>query len=83
MKKPTCEEIFYEVGLKSVCREVDDSWRHGVYVTEVYKRESDGTYWEASYQLSGDGETNELREGCADIVQVIPQEKTVITYVNA
>lgn len=83
MEKPTCEQLLNEEGLESVWREVDDSWRHGSYVAEVFKRHSDDTFWMASYRLSTDGETNELREGLADISQVVPQEKTVITYVSA
>ena len=60
----------------------DDSWRHGSYVDEVFHRASDDTYWMASYRLSTDGETNELHEGDAEIRQVVPQEKTVVTYVG-
>lgn len=80
IKKPTCEELCEEDGFEQVHREADDSWRHGSYVTAVYKRASDGTYWEASYRLSTDGETNELREGLATITQVEPQEVKTIAY---
>lgn len=82
MQAPTCEDLYnsrrdeYEV----VFRETDASWRHGSYVSAVYKRLSDETYWMAQYRLSTDGETNELREGDADIYQVEPYEKVTIDY---
>lgn len=80
--KPTCDELCEEVGFEKVDRETDDSWRHGVRVTEVYKRESDGTFWQVKYRLSTDGECNELREGIAKIAQVIPTEVVITKYVT-
>ncbi|WP_149648883.1 hypothetical protein [Azospirillum argentinense] len=65
----------------SVSREADTSWRHGAYITQVFHRAADDTYWRALYCLSTDGETNGLREGDAEITQVRPVEKTVIDYV--
>jgi hypothetical protein len=82
MQNPTCEDLYdrrseeYEL----VLRETDASWRHGSYVSAVYKRVGDETYWMAQYRLSTDGETNELREGSADIYQVEPFEKVTIDY---
>lgn len=61
-KLPTCEDLYNEDGYKSVYREADDSWRHGSYVTEVFERESDNTFWLVKYRLSTDGETHELRD---------------------
>lgn len=77
---PTCEQLCEEDGFERVHREADPSWRHGSYVTDVYRRTKDNTYWQASYCLSGDGETNELREGLADILQVVPVQKTITAY---
>lgn len=77
MNKPTCEDL---ENMASVSREADDSWRRGAYITEVFHRKEDDTYWMASYRLSAGGETNELREGLADIAQVIPYERTVVDY---
>lgn len=75
---PTHEQLTYdEDTLKSVSRELDDSWRHGNRVDEVWKRERDGTYWFAHYRLSTDGETNELRDGECDITRVYPVTKTI------
>jgi hypothetical protein len=80
MEKPTCEQLLDEDGVKRMSCEDDGSWRHGVYRTEVYLREVDGTYWRAGYRVSTDGETHELRDGGARIVQVQPVEKTVTVY---
>jgi len=77
--KPSCEDLFYEE-LELVQRSVDDSWRHGVYVTEVYKREEDMTYWRAKYAQSTSGETNGLREGRATITRVFPREVITVAY---
>ena len=81
MEIPTCEDLFKEDGYESVHRDSEDSWRHGSFIGEVFKRESDDTYWLATYCLSTDGETNELREGDADITQVEPKEVTTVKYV--
>jgi hypothetical protein len=58
----------------------DDSWRHGCRITEIFKRAEDGTYWQAEYCVSTNGETNDLREGNASIREVEPYEKTVTAY---
>lgn len=76
---PTCEQLSNEE-LPLADRKVDDSWRHGVRVTAVYRRDKDGTFWQASYRLSADGETNELAEGLAKIVQVFPRQVNVTIY---
>lgn len=82
---PAKEEMLWEEnGIASVDKKLDDSWRHGNYVTEVFYRESDKTYWEASYRVSGDGETHELREGLHTVRRVYPREviekKTVFDH---
>ena len=78
---PTCEELLEDkTNFESVSRETDDSWRHGVYVDQTFLRKTDNTYWSASYRLSNDGETNELREGTASIVQVYPVHKITTQY---
>ena len=83
MNEPTCKDLFLEDGYESIHRDADDSWRHGAYIGEVFKRDSDGTYWLAAYCLSTDGETNGLREDDADITQVEPKEIVTIKYVPA
>lgn len=80
MEKPTCEQAFNEELGESVYRDDDPSWRHGNYVTEVFFRKSDNTYWQFDYRQSGDGEYNGLRENEAHITQVEPYEATVTYY---
>ena len=77
-KKPTCEEIF-EDELTMVHDEIVEPWRWGDVWFEVYHRGVDDTYWSVCYRVSTDGETNELREGLADIHQVRPEKKVVET----
>ena len=74
---PTHED-FYEDRLRRVHRSLDDSWRHGSHVYEIYHRKEDGTCWMVQYDKSGDGETNGLRDGTCEIVQVKPVTKTVV-----
>lgn len=76
---PTCRQLCNEE-LELVDHKSDDSWRHGSYVTAIYRRDEDGTFWRTMYRLSSDGETNELREGLAKIVQVFPRDVTVTIY---
>lgn len=79
---PTCDELFDEKLGDAVMTEDDTSWRHGSYRSQVYHRASDDTYWMANYRLSNDGETNELREGCAEIKQVWPIQVTKTDYTS-
>ena len=79
MIAPTCKELFNEE-LKLVTESVVSQWRHGTVQQAVYYRESDNTYWQAEYRVTPDGETNELREGYANIKQVKPVEKVVTVY---
>ena len=79
MEAPTCEQILEEEGLIRVLRESDPSWRHGTYEREVYRRD-DGSFWEVRFRLSTDRETNELREGTAQIKQVFPKKKEITVY---
>jgi len=67
-----CKDMLDRKGFWRLKHHADNSWRHGCYVADVFVRESDSTYWQADYRLSSDGETNELREGTADIMQVKP-----------
>jgi hypothetical protein len=79
-KKPTHEQLIEEDGCESVFRETDDSWRHGVRVTEVFHRAEDDTYWMAKYRLSTCGETHELRDGECRIGQVQAVETLTTKY---
>ncbi len=79
---PTCDQLLEEEGVTLVERVDDATWRHGCYRTDIYHRPDDDTYWRASYRVSTDGETNELREGSADIVRVWPVVKPTTIYVT-
>ena len=58
-------------------RESKDGWRHGCYITEVFLRESDNTYWTVSYNSSPNGDYHGLREGDYNTHQVKPVTKLV------
>lgn len=79
-EKPTCRQIFDEELGCHIFEKVESGWRHGVTVTRVYRRESDSTFWEVNYRNSTDGETNELRDGEASIIQVEPFEEHIVSY---
>lgn len=80
MAPPTCEQLSKGTGFVQLQRSVDDSWRHGVRVSAVYRRESDGTFWRAQYNVSTDAETHGLRDDEATIVQVEPFQRTITDY---
>jgi len=85
INKPSCADLVDEDGdlndgFELVDTINDPSWRHGLRVTDTFKRLSDSTYWSAHYRLSTDGETNELREGVAIITQVEPYIIEVTKY---
>lgn len=73
-------QLYLRGEVVEVHEESDPSWRHGEYRTTVVK-DADGRYWSGIYCVSGDGETNEWRDGDAEnFVEVVPFEKTVIDY---
>ncbi len=76
-KPPTAEEAYEEC--VQVESHADPSWRHGCYMTEVYHRLDDNTFWKCVYRRSADGETDELREGYCVPEQVWPIEEMVLT----
>lgn len=78
MNPPTCEELWNEE--LELVKEDFLYWRHGARKNQVYWRECDNTYWRASFRESTDGETNELREGVASIIQVYPQTVETIIF---
>ena len=80
--KPTCDDLLNGDGFTLMQRQDDASWRHGSYVTEVFLRDSDNTCWKVCYRLSTDGETNELREGHADIRQCWPKDVVTTVFVD-
>lgn len=67
--------VMQDAGLKT---HVQDNWRHGVTVTEVYLVGDD--YYQARYRLSVDGETNGLRDGNVRILKVFPKQINVTIF---
>ena len=85
--KPTCRELaesddVEESDFELVDTHSDNSWRHGTRETTIFRRISDNTFWQACYLLSTDRETNELRDGGADIAQVWPKQVTTVKYTS-
>lgn len=77
-----CESGYGKSVLKSVSRVVDNGWRHGCDITQVWHRSTDNTYWSASYRISTDGEINELRKGECGIVRVFPKRVETVVYTS-
>lgn len=65
-----------------VHEDADPSYRHGCYMTTVFRRVSDDTYWAAHYTVTGDGEYNKLRDDpdSVSIIQVQPVQVTTTMY---
>lgn len=71
MQVPTQEELLDDK-LIEVKIMADNSWRHGSYMTVIYLRDSDQTFWMVKYVFSTGCETNGLRDGDYSCVQVLP-----------
>lgn len=77
MNKKEFKELWLNDNLESVYRDIDDSWRHGNYVYEVFKTE-DNRYFGVNYQVSGDGEWHGIRDEEFEFSEVEPYEETVV-----
>lgn len=85
MDKVKLTELYSNGSLESVQRDIDDGWRHGNYIFEVFKYKD--RFYGVNYQESGDGEYNTLRDGYitdSDIEELIPIEEniTIVKYVK-
>lgn len=82
MEKPTCKQIIDNDGLVLVKKGEQDgpSWRHGSRREDVFHRLEDDTYWIVTYRRSTDGETNDLRDGLAKIVEAEMFKITINDY---
>lgn len=78
---PTKEEFMEEEGLEKVSSEADPGWRHGCYMSVVYSRSSDNTFWQVCFRLSGDGEYHGIEENEFEVYRVVPKEVTTTIYV--
>ena len=63
---------------KSRHKDLDDSYRHGNYVYEVFEL-PDGSFWACNYAISGNGEEHGIRDNEFDLYQVTPVEKIIST----
>jgi hypothetical protein len=84
IEAPTRQQLRDEVGFKIVQSDLDDDCYCGDTTVAIYVRESDGTYWQARYNISSDGFINDLEGGeyCqpVEVTQVKPELVTTIKY---
>ncbi len=75
------KELWYNDEMESVDVYMNDSWRHGVNITEIFKYTNgeEITYWECIYRKSGDGEWHGIREMEFNLRQVTPITQTIVT----
>lgn len=64
------KELWFDGVLESMEKNLDDSWRHGNYVDEVFKYED--KFYSCSYQVSGDGEEHGIRDDEFTLREVTP-----------
>lgn len=78
-KIPECADLYEEAGYTEIETSVIDTWRWGTVNETIYQSdENPNEFWAASYRVSTDRETDELREGDAQIYQV--EKREVTTY---
>lgn len=77
MNKEEFKDLWINDLIESVDRNIDDSWRHGNYIYEVFKTEDD-RYFGVNYQVSGDGEYNGIREDEFEISELEPYTETIV-----
>jgi hypothetical protein len=84
IEAPTRQEIRDEIGFAFV-RDAVEAACGGEYVTKVFRREYDNTYWQVCYFISDDGYVNGLHDSeyCnpAEITHVYPVEVVAIKYI--
>lgn len=84
IEAPTPQQLYDEVGFESVSQETHTE-SGGNYVTEVFLREHDVTYWRVHYFVSEDGYTHSLLndEYCnpPEITQVMPTRVQKTEYI--
>lgn len=81
MDKNKFKELWMNDEVESLEKEVDDGWRHGNYVYEIFKYKPDENstpiYYSVSYCQSGDGEYHGIRENDFEIERVFPHKKVI------
>lgn len=86
LPNPTGKDCYNEgrgdlFDLEVVEREVDDGWRHGCNIWEVYHRKQDDTYWSISYQMQTDGEWDGRIDGGEvpeQVIRVVVMKPTTV-----
>ena len=85
-KRPPSQEDLWnheEVeGIRLVSSTLETISGRGVVVRKVFHREEDDTYWRAQYRVTLDYETDELREGRAEVDQVVPVQAQCTLYMR-
>ena len=74
------EDILYSDEYKEITlQKIEDQDRWYTYVSQVFQKKDDGTFWELSWRR---GSTEQQYEGPEDIrkLQVYPVEKTITVY---
>jgi hypothetical protein len=65
-------DLWMDDAVESVWKDLDDSYRHGNYVTEVYK-DQQGRFWRVAYTESGDGEQHGIRDNEMYLLEEVEQ----------
>jgi len=77
MNKEEFKQKWQEDELELVRRDLDDSWRHGNNVTEVFLEQETGKYYQVKYRESGDGYHNGIQEDEFELCEVFPHKKMI------
>lgn len=81
LNKEKFKELWMNDEVETIEKDIDDSWRHGNYVFEVfkYKPDPDGLpiYYSVSYNESSSSDYHGIRDGDFEIERVFPHEKVV------
>lgn len=85
LNKEKFKELWMEDGVESIEIDLDNSWRHGNYVNEIFKYKPDPEglpiYYSVSYSESSNGDYHGIREGDFEIERVFPHEKVIKTII--
>lgn len=77
MDNETFRYLWMDEQIESVFKELDDSYRHGNYIYEVFK-DNVGRFWAVNYTVSGDNEQHGIRDNEFDIHEVVAYTETEV-----
>ena len=69
------KELWMDDQVESIEQELDNSWRHGNYVYEIFQYQD--KFYAVNYQESGDGEWHGIRENDFTLKEVFPYTETI------